>query len=101
MELKQALIKIDVATNGELYDFCYGGWKVNVTETNKTLAEFEEASKNYSECDEIQRGKLAGFDFIYFGIVQVVKGYPRFALSVIDLGAVRFTINKNLTYYAD
>jgi hypothetical protein len=101
MELKQALLKIDVATRGEIYDFSCGGWMVNAIETNLTLTDFEVESKNYAEHGKIQRGKLAGFDFVYFGLVQVVKGHPRFLLSVIDLGGVRFSLNENLICYAD
>jgi hypothetical protein len=101
MELKKALLKIDEATHGDLYDFSCGGWMVNAIETTETLADFEAEAKNYAEHGKIQRGKLAGFDFVYFGLVQVVKGHPRFILSVIDLGGVRFSLNENLNYYAD
>lgn len=101
MELEQALKKIDEATHGVLYNASCGGWMVKAIETTETLTDFEAELKNYAEHGKIQRGKLAGFDFVYFGLVQVVKGHPRFILSVIDLGGVRFSLNENLTCYAD
>jgi hypothetical protein len=101
MELKQALIKIDKATCGDIYNASCGGWMVSAIETTSTLAEFEAEPKNYADPGIIQRGKLAGFDFVYFGGGQVYKEQPPFSFSVIDLGAVRFAISKNLTYYAD
>lgn len=47
-----------------------------------------------------ERGDLAGFPFVHFGIVQVAKGQPRRSLSVIDLGTVRFAVADDLTLYA-
>jgi hypothetical protein len=101
MELKQALRKIDEATGGELYYSYLGRWMVNATETTETLDDFEAAAKSYAACNHIHRGKLAGFDFIDLGPVQVAKGQPRFAFSVIDLGEVRFSLNENLSDFAD
>jgi hypothetical protein len=101
MELKQALLKIDEATHGDLYDFSCGGWMVNATETTETLTDFEIAAKSYAEPAQIHRGKLAGFDFIYLEGGRASKEQPPFSFSVIDLGAVRFALYDNLTYYAD
>lgn len=101
MELEQALLKIEEATHGDLYDASRGGWRVNAVKTTKTLAAFEAESKNYAAPGQAQRGKLAGFDFIYLGLIQPSIGYPLFPFSVIDLGEVRFAIYENLNFYAD
>jgi hypothetical protein len=103
MELQQALRKIHEATTGDLYDCDWNGgvWMPTAVETSDTLADFEAAAKNYAERGSIERGKIANFPFIYFGVVQTAKGQQRRPLSVIDLGEVRFAVYDDLTVYAD
>lgn len=102
MELQQALAKIHEATGGNLYDANWegGSWMWEAVQTAEALSDFERAAKGYAECGAIERGDLAGFPFVHFGIVQVAKGQPRRSLSVIDLGNVRFAVADDLTLYA-
>lgn len=101
MELQQALALISQATGGDLYDADYegGSWMCQAVQTADTVSDFEAAAKNYAEAGTIERGELAGFPFVHFGVVQVAKGTQRQSLSVIDLGDVRFAIADDLTNY--
>lgn len=102
MELQQALALIHEATGGDLYDTDWegGSWMCQAVQTADTLSDFEAAAKNYAESGTVERGELAGFPFLHFGVVQVAKGTQRQSLSVIDLGDVRFAIADDLTNYA-
>jgi hypothetical protein len=97
-----ALNLISEATGGDLYDAEWDGgtWMHDAVQTAETLENFEDAAKNYAERGTIERGELAGFKFIHFGVVQTHKGAQRRSLSVIDLGDVRFAIDADLTDYA-
>lgn len=96
-----ALEMLHEATSGSLYDTEWegGSWMCEAVQTAETLVAFEAAAKNYAECGPVERGVLAGFAFIHFGIVQVAKGHQRRSLSVIDLGDVRFAVADDLTLY--
>jgi hypothetical protein len=77
MELQQALEKIHEATGGDLYDASSqgGSWMCQAVRTADTIENFEAAVQSYAEHGDIERGELAGFPFVHFGIVQVAKGH--------------------------
>lgn len=102
MDLQQALTKIAEATSGNLFDPEWegGSWMCEAVQTAETLADFEQAAASYAECGAVERGTLAGFPFVHFGVVQAAKGQQRRSLSVIDLGDVRFAVADDLTLYA-
>ena len=90
------------ATNNDLYDPAYPGedkWMVEAVETRETIDNFVEASNSYAECTREKFGEIAGFKFVAFAQVQVRKGMPRRALSVIDFGDLRVAIDSDLTNY--
>jgi len=100
-DLQQALAKISEATGGDLYDANWqgGSWLCHAVKTDETLENYETAAANYAECGRVMRGELAGFPFVYFGVVQPFKGHQRRELSVIDLGEARFALDADLTDY--
>jgi glutamate mutase epsilon subunit len=65
----------------------------DAVETAETLDDFHAATKNYAECTKAQRGEIAGFPYIAYKKVQVRKGAPRRALSVIDFGDYRIAFD--------
>lgn len=84
----------------DLYDEEYGGWMCQAVETADTLDDFDRATNSYMQCGNPERGTLAGFAFVHYGVVQVAKGQQRRSLSVIDLGDVRVALADDLTLYA-
>lgn len=92
---------LSLATKGDVYDHEYknGEWMHHAVETQETLADFEEASRQYVECSKSKHGEIAGMNFLAFEKVQVRKGDVRQALSVIDFGDRRIAINEDLTNY--
>ena len=90
----EALKKFAAATNNELFDADYGDgeWMVEAVETQETLAQWEESSQSWNERTAMQSGEIAGFPFRAWKSAQAVKGQPRQAISVVDLGNVRIAL---------
>ena len=71
-----------------------GAWLVEAVETADTLADFVEASNHWAECSaKMLHGEVAGLMFVAWPKVQVSKGEPRRALTVIDFGDRRVAID--------
>ena len=87
------------ATNNEFCDPAYenGKWLVEAVETRESLEDFVSASKNWSESSVPNAGEIGGFKFISWEQVQVRKGEPRRALSVVDFGNVRVALKADLS----
>lgn len=89
------------ATKNELFDAEYNGgeWMVEAVETHETIEQFVESSKKWASCTNDKFGEIAGCKFVAWREVQVAKGKQRRALSVIDIGDVRFAIDCDLTNF--
>lgn len=94
MNKTEILKAFAAATNNELFDADYNGgeWMVEFVETQETLEQFEESSKNWNECTAMKAGTIAGFPFRSWNNTQAVKGKPRQSMSVIDLGDFRLAL---------
>lgn len=92
--MTENLKKFAAATNNELFDADYKGgeWMCEHVETQETLEQFEESSKNWNERSAMKTGEIAGFSFRAWKNAQAVKGQPRQAMSVVDLGDVRIVL---------
>lgn len=97
--MKDHLVKLAAATKNELFDAEYNGgeWMIRAVETHETIEQFVEASNRWASCTKDQFGEIAGFKFVAWREVQIVKGKQRKALSVIDFGDVRFALDCDLT----
>lgn len=96
----EMLNAIAAATNNEIYDpeWRGGQWMVEAVETHETIDDFIVSSEGWNErSTKTNRGEVAGFQFISWANVQVRRGDPRRALSVIDLGEIRVAIDADLT----
>jgi len=100
--LSDCLEILSKATHGDVYDHEYNGgcWMFKAVETQESIVDFEQAVSKYADCCAMISGTLAGFSFVTWRQVQVRKGDPRRALSVIDFGMCRFAIDADLTEYA-
>ncbi len=94
MNMTEKLAAFAAAVNNELFDPEYKGgeWMVEAVETQETLEQFEESSKNWNERSAMKTGEIAGFPFRAWKSVQAVKGAQRQSMSVIDFGDVRFAL---------
>ena len=94
MNMKEKLAAFAAAVNNELFDPEYKGgeWMVEAVETQETLEQFEESSKNWNERTAMKTGEIGGFPFRAWKNVQAVKGQPRQSMSVVDLGDVRIAL---------
>ena len=94
MKKTENLAAFAAATNNELFDADYGDgeWMVDFVETQETLEQFEESSKGWNERTAMNAGTIAGFPFRSWKMAQAVKGQPRQAMSVIDLGEFRIAL---------
>lgn len=94
MNMTEKLAAFAAATNNEIFDAEYKGgeWMVEAVETQETLEQFEESSKNWNERGTMKTGEIAGFSFRSWKNAQAVKGQSRQAMSVIDFGDVRFAL---------
>lgn len=98
------LIKFSASTNCEIYEPNYpsgGKWKRPVEETQKTLDDFVESSKNdWPESTKAKFGEIAGFKFVTFGEIKLKKESPRQRISIVDFGDSRvLIIGCDLTAY--
>lgn len=95
------LKKFAEATNGELYDPDWkgGSWSCEAVETQETLDQYAESSKDWASSTVEQRGEIAGFPFIAWKQVQAVAGQPRRAVSVIDFGTVRIAVDAFIPHF--
>ncbi len=98
------LEKFAAATNNELFDpepgwSEDGDWMVECAETHESLDDFVTASKNWREHTAAKHGEIAGFKFVAWAQVQAMKGQQRRALSVVDLGDLRYALAADLTKY--
>ena len=102
------LIGIAEATGDHLLALDAHGWEwlVEAVTTAETLEAFATASRSYrerrgawlkSDTGEPVRGTLAGLPALAWAEVQVAKGAPRRALSVIDLGDVRVVLDEDIS----
>ena len=57
--------------------------------TRETLHAFKEKAQTWAECKGIADENYGGYASVEFDGVQVVPGQKRYALTVIDFGAVR------------
>ena len=94
MNMKEKLAAFAAAVNNELFDPEYKGgeWMVEAVETQETLEQFEESSKNWNERTAMKTGEIGGFPFRAWKNVQAIKGQPRQSMSVVDLGDVRIAL---------
>lgn len=98
----EKLKKFAAATNNELFDPEYKGgeWMVEAVETSETLDQWEESSNGWNERSAMKTGEIGGFPFRAWKSAQAVKGQPRQAMSVVDLGDVRIVLpGTDLTYF--
>ncbi len=106
MDIDAAITAFAAATKGDLYETKLDqngepwGWMIEAVETQESIEDYLEAANGYRECSAPQRGEIAGFPFVAFRSVQLRRGMPRRALSVIDLGQCRYALDVDLTCYA-
>lgn len=92
--MTNALNAFAAATNNELFNADYNGgeWMVEFVETQETIEQFSESAKSWHERTAMNSGSIGGFKFISWKNAQAVKGQPRQAMSVVDLGDVRIAL---------
>lgn len=100
--MNNAIIKFANATKNELFDVEYNGgeWMVEAVETAETLEQCIESAAGWNARSAMKRGEIAGLPYIAWAQVQVRKGEARRAMSVIDLGDIRYAIDADLARYA-
>lgn len=88
------LRKFAASTKHEFYDEQWEGgtWLVDMVETQETLEDFKNASKDWQYCSKMEDGALGGVSFISWSNMQSMKGYGRQSLSIIDLGDCRVAL---------
>lgn len=89
------------ATNNELFDPDYKGgeWMVEAVSTQESIEEFVASSRKWSLRIGEQRGTIGGFPFVSWKSVQLSAGRPRRAMSVVDLGDVRYAVEADLSRF--
>lgn len=99
--MNENLKKFAAATNNELFDPDYKGgtWMVEAVKTRKTIEQFGKSSSKWSDRIGEQRGTIGGFPFVSWKSVKVSGGRPRRAMSVVDLGDVRYALEADLSRF--
>lgn len=92
----EKFIAVSKTTFGNfLFDADYKGgeWMVSAVETKETLADTDNSKKYWNECAGRLEGEVAGFKFLGWSKVQIVKGEARRSLTVIDFGDFRMVLD--------
>jgi len=74
-----------------------GGWMVDAIETAETFADYEAASRLWTEGKKMTSGIFGGLPYIQWTDVQIYRGQPRRTVAVIDCGPLRISIDADLS----
>lgn len=99
MSFEQKLLEFADATKSQdIYDPKYknGTWMYKAVETQETLEDFKNSSKNYQERKGFSESEIAGMPYISWSSVKIRKGDQRQVLSVVDFGDRRIAIDFDL-----
>lgn len=65
---------------------------LDITVTDRSIAEFVTASRHYARCGKPTRGILHGYQYVSWDDVEVDPGETPQALTVVDMGDCRVCI---------
>ena len=74
-------------------DYKGGEWMVSAVETQEALADWDDSKKYWNQCAGRLEGEVAGFKFLGWSKVQMVKGESRRSITVIDFGNFRMVLD--------
>jgi hypothetical protein len=94
MEYNESIKKLEAEINDPLV-IENGEWVSEAVETSETLENWIESSRNWNERTPVRRGTIAGFPALAWERVQAVRGQPRRAVTVIDVGERRIVLDEH------
>tara|TARA_R100000963_G_scaffold31696_1_gene23135 strand:- start:163 stop:546 length:384 start_codon:yes stop_codon:yes gene_type:complete len=94
-----SIMRFSEATGWDLIDEEGDNMGHQIVMVRDTLEGFEEGSRYFNECAGFNKTVVAGFPALICPRLQVKKGDTRTALSVVDLGEWRMSIDEDVTDY--
>ena len=95
----EPILRFAEATGWDLIDEDGENMGYEIVLVRDTLEGFEEGSRYFNECAGFKKATVAGFPVLTCQRLQVKKGDTRTALSVVDLGEWRMSIDEDVTDY--
>ena len=94
-----SIMRFAEATGWDLIDEDGENMGYEIVLVRDTLEGFEEGSRYFNECAGFKKATVAGFPVLTCQRLQVKKGDTRTALSVVDLGEWRMSIDDDVSIY--
>lgn len=102
IEITPEIQKLIDATGLELYDSRFDDGLETAVLTHESIDEFIAGVNTWNERSSVVRGKIAGFDTAYWGMVQRLRGDSREELAIIDMEDFRLVFfGIALLHYID